>query len=128
MSCGLSRRKSASTITTGQQRRKREEISYFALLLPFDVLLVSFHYLTQTCACFMLSHFSRVQFFATLLTVALQAPLSMGFSRQEYWSGLLCPPPGGLPHPGIEPASPALVGRFFTTEPSEKPLLLIMHF
>ena len=47
-----------------------------------------------------------------------QAPLSMRFSRQEYWSGLLGPPPGDLPNPGIEPASPmspALTGRFFTT-------------
>ena len=47
-----------------------------------------------------------------------QAPLSMGFSRQEYWSGLLCPPPGHLPNLGIEPASlmsPALAGGFFTT-------------
>ena len=55
---------------------------------------------------------------ATLWTVAHQAPLSMGFSRQEYWSGLPCPPPGDLPHPGIEPASlmsPALADRFFTT-------------
>ena len=54
----------------------------------------------------------------TLGTVALQAPLSMGFSRQEYWSGLPCPPPGDLPHPGIEPESfmsPALAGVFFTT-------------
>ena len=53
----------------------------------------------------------------TLWTVARQAPLSMGFSRQEYWSGLLCPPPGELRDPGIEPASlrsPALVGRFIT--------------
>ena len=51
-------------------------------------------------------------------TVALQAPLPMGFSKQEYWSGLPCPPPGGLPAPGIEPASlmsPALTGRFFIT-------------
>ena len=56
----------------------------------------------------MLSHFSRVQLFATLWTVAHQAPLSMGFSRQEYWSGLLCPSPGYLPHPGIKPQSPAL--------------------
>ena len=50
--------------------------------------------------------------------VALQAPLSMGFSRQEYWNGLPCPPPGDLPHPGIEPVSlmsPELAGRFFTT-------------
>ena len=53
-----------------------------------------------------------------LWTVARQAPLSMGFSRQEYWSGLPCPPPGDLPDPGIEPASlksPALAGVFFTT-------------
>ena len=50
----------------------------------------------------MLSHFNHAQFFETLLTVAPQAPLSMGFSRQEYWSGLLCPPPRDLPQPGIE--------------------------
>ena len=53
-------------------------------------------------------------------TVARQAPLSMRFSRQEYWSGLPCPPPGDLPNPGIEPVCPALAGRFFTTEPPEK--------
>ena len=53
-----------------------------------------------------LSHFSHVLLFATLKTVACQAPLSMGFSRQEYWSGLSCPPPGDLPDPGIEPAFP----------------------
>ena len=53
--------------------------------------------------------------------VAHQAPLFMGFSRQEYWSVLLFPFPGDLPDPGIEPASPALAGRFFTTEPPVKP-------
>ena len=53
---------------------------------------------------------------ATPWTVARQAPLSMEFSRQEYWSGLPCPSPGDLPAPGIEPASPALEGRFFTSE------------
>ena len=66
----------------------------------------------------MLSHFSRVALFETPSTIALQAPLSMGFSRQEHWSGLPCPPPGDLSDPGIEPASlmsPALAGRFFTT-------------
>ena len=52
-------------------------------------------------------------------TVALQAPLSMGFSRQDYWSGLPCPPPGDLP-PGIEPARTA--GGFFITEPPGKPI------
>ena len=64
----------------------------------------------------MLSCFSRL--LATLWTVAHQAPLSMRFSRQEYWSGLPCPPPRDLPKPGIEPVSltsPALAARFFTT-------------
>ena len=51
-----------------------------------------------------LSHFSHVQLFATPGTLALQAPLSLGFSRQEYWSGLPCPPPGDLPDPGTEPS------------------------
>ena len=66
----------------------------------------------------MISHFSRVQLFVTPWTVARQAPLSMEFSRQEYWSGLPCPPPGDLPNPGTEPVSlmsPALAGGFFTT-------------
>ena len=53
----------------------------------------------------MLSHFSRVLLFATLWTVACQAPLSRGFSRQEYWSGSPCPSPGDLPDPRIEPAT-----------------------
>ena len=52
----------------------------------------------------MLSRFSHVQLFTILWTIACQAPLSMGFSRQEYWSGLPCPPPGDLPHPGTEPS------------------------
>ena len=56
----------------------------------------------------MLSCFSRVWLFGTLWTVACQVPLSMRFSRQEYWSDLPCPPPGDLPDPGIEPAPPAL--------------------
>ena len=69
-----------------------------------------------------LSHFSRVRRFVTPWTVARQAPLSMAFSRQEYWSGLPCPPPGDLPDPGIEPmslTSPALAGMVFTTVPPE---------
>ena len=52
-----------------------------------------------------LNGFSCVQLFATLWTAACQPPLSMGFYRQEYWSGLPCCPPGDLPNPGIEPAS-----------------------
>ena len=54
--------------------------------------------------------------------VDLQAPLSMGFSRQEYWSGLPFLPPGDLPNPGIKATSPALASGFFTTEPAGKPL------
>ena len=61
-----------------------------------------------------------VQLFATPQTVACQTPLSMGYPRQEYWSGLPYPSPEDLPHLGIRPASPALAGGFFTTEPSEK--------
>ena len=54
----------------------------------------------------LLGHFSRVLQFATPWIVVCQAPLSLGFSRQEYWNGLPCPPLGELPHSGIEPASP----------------------
>ena len=64
----------------------------------------------------MLSYLSCVQLFAASWTVICQAPLSMGFSRQEYWSGLPFPSPGDLPNPGIEPTSrmfPALAGGFF---------------
>ena len=64
-----------------------------------------------------------IQLFATSWTVAHQAPPSMEFSRQEYWSGLPLPYPGDLPHPGIKSASfvyPALAGRFFTTAPPGK--------
>ena len=60
---------------------------------------------------------SRVRLCATPRTVARQAPLSMGFSKQDYWSGLPCSPPGDLPDPGTEPVSltsPASAGRFFT--------------
>ena len=62
--------------------------------------------------------------FATPRTAALQAPLSMGFPRQEYWSWLPFPPPGDLPNPGIELTFPALAGGFFTTEPPGKLILL----
>ena len=68
-------------------------------------LYVGFIFTVHVCV---LSRFSRVRLFVTLWTVACQAPLSMGFSRQEYWSGLPRPPPGDLPDPGLEPGSPAL--------------------
>ena len=74
-------------------------------------------YSKQLRAC-LLSHFSHVRLFETPQTVALGAPLSAGFSRQEYPSGLPCSPPGDLLNPGMKPKalmSPALAGGFFTT-------------
>ena len=83
------------------------------------------------CLC-ALSQFSHVRLFATLWTVAQQAPPSMGFFRQEYWSGFPFPPPGDLPDPGIEPVSlmsPALAGGFFTTSATwEAPLTWSIYF
>ena len=75
------------------------------------------------CVPCVLSHFSCVQLFATPWTVAHQAPLSMGFSWQEYWSGWPCLPPWDLPNSGFEPislTSPALADRFFTTSATWK--------
>ena len=70
------------------------------------------------CACELLS---CARFFATPWTVTLQASLSMGFSRQEYWSGLPFPPPGDLPNPGIKPQSPALQADPLPSQPPGKP-------
>ena len=79
------------------------------LILPFKTLSShSYHYLRIwhiLHICAVLSHFNPVRLFATLWTVAHQAPLSMGFSRQEYWRGLPCPPTGDLSDSGIEHAS-----------------------
>ena len=75
-----------------------------------------------------LSCFSHVQLFMTPWTAARWVPLSMGFSRQEYWSGLQYPPPGDLPDPGIEPVSlmsSALTDGFFTTSETWEALSLI---
>ena len=94
--------------------------------LPFLLLLQwiteSFWFIlcpvfSHVCVC-VLSCFSCVRLFVTLWTVAPQAPLSMEFFRQEYWSELPCPPPRDLPNPGIKPVSfmsPALAGILFTT-------------
>ena len=73
------------------------------------------------CAC-VLSCVSPV---GTPWTVAHQALLSIGFSRQEYWSGLTCLSPGDFPDPGTEPESPVLAGGFFTTEPPGKPYMTL---
>ena len=94
--------------------------SYFnALLAAFLKFLLIFkqglHVFNLHCVH---AHVSYVWFFVTLSTVACQVSLSWGFSRQEYWSRLPCPPPGDLPNPGTEPVSlmsSALAGGFFTT-------------
>ena len=81
------------------------------------------------CLCGLSRH-SRVRLFATPGTIAHQAPLPVGSSRQAYWSGLPCPSAGELPDPGIEPASPgspALAGGFFTTSASWKPSVPFSH-
>ena len=79
-------------------------------------------------AC-MLSCFHCVWFFVTLWTIACQAPLSMGFSQQGYWSGLTFPPPGDLPDSGIEPSSPCLyfADGVFTAELPGKPTMLTLN-
>ena len=77
--------------------------------------------LTSPCACVCLvASVVSDQLLVTSRTVAHQVPLSMGLPQQEYWNGLLCPLPGDLPHPGIEPISPVsscTAGRFYTSEP-----------
>ena len=75
-------------------------------------------YVCMHAACVILSHFSLVWLFAASWSEARQTPLSMGFSRQEHWNGLPCPPPRDLPDSGVKPKSlvpPALANRFFTT-------------
>ena len=72
-------------------------------------------------SCMKVKSLSRVRLFATPWTVAHQAPLSMGFSRQGYWSGVPFPSPGDLPDPGIEPGSPALQADALPSEPPGKP-------
>ena len=98
-------------------RTKQDVIYYFPSSVSCPILFP--HFLSQMSCdipvdisptgkesdC-MLSHFSHVRLWATLCTAACQAPLSMGFSKQEYWSGLPCPLPGDLPDPGIKPVSP----------------------
>ena len=78
------------------------------------------------CVCVQL--LGLIQLSATPWTTAPQAPLSMGFSKQEYWSGLPFPTPSNLPNPGMEPVSlksPVLAGRFFITEPPWSTMVLL---
>ena len=73
----------------------------------YTIFSLSVHLLTCVLVVYahVLSHFCCIQLLSTLWATAHQSPLSMGFSKQEYWSGLLCTPPGDLPDPGIEPTS-----------------------
>ena len=87
-----------------------------SLFFPFSLQLCC----VQSLCC--------VQLLATLWTVTLQAALSMGFPRQEYWSGLPFPPTGALPHPGIEPVSPALQADSLPAEPSGKPSIYLFIY
>ena len=96
-------------------------LTYYIQFSTLFVSLTISDWLAQISTCPFSPFLSHVWFFVTPMDVACQVPLSMEFSRQEYWSGLLCPPPGGLPDPRIEPVSlmsPALVRRFFTTSTS----------
>ena len=91
-----------------------------------DADMENTHWLPISYMSRMLSCFSQVQLLVTLWTVAHQAPLSLGFSRQEYWSGLPCPPPGDLPDPGIKPTSltsPAWQVDYLPLAAPEKPIL-----
>jgi len=98
-----------------------------------EMVLIHFYGYTVFCwehVCSGAQSLSRAWLFATLWTVAYQASLSVGFSRQEYWSGLPFPSPGDFPDTGIKPASLAscaLTGRFFTTVPPGKLILLGKH-
>ena len=83
--------------------------------------ITSLQAITRYCHCPIVCMLGHVRLFMTPWTIAHQAPQSMGFPKQEYWSGLPFPPPRYLPDPGIEPESPALAGRFFTTESPRNP-------
>ena len=77
-------------------------------------------YIYVVCVCMHAQSLSLIQLFAIPWIVACQAPLSIEFSRQQYWSRLPFPSPGDLSDPGMGPAPPALADRFFTTEPPGK--------
>ena len=92
-----------------------------AMILPLQISTKTKVQLLKTSQSEVKS-LSRVRLFTTPWTVAYQAPSSMGFSRQEYWSGLLFPSPGDLPDPGIKPRSPAFQADALTSKPPGKPL------
>ena len=99
---------------TGKASRRRWTLSFFYLFLLIFTVKVK-----------LLSH---ARLFATPWTVAYQAPPSMGFSRQEYWSGVPLPSPGDLPDPGIEPGSPTLQADALPSEPPGVTLIFKVTF
>ena len=83
---------------------------------------ISYIYIYTYAYVCMLSCFNRVQLFVIIWTIVCQVPLAMEFSRQEYWNGFPCPPPGDLPNPGIEPMClkpPALAGALPLVPPGK---------
>ena len=92
-------------------KKKKTDISVNSMALTICV-----------CCLLLFIHSVGSDSFATPWTAAHQAPLSMGFPRQEYWSELPFLSPGDLPDPGIEPVSPEVVGGFSTTEPPRRPM------
>ena len=104
-------------------------IEYFPVHMNLKFILVNFSCIQNCliCKCLLFFHFnsvqslSRIRLFATPWTIAYQAPQSMEFSRQEYWSGLPFPSPGDLPNTGIEPRSPALQADALLSELPGKP-------
>ena len=107
-------------------RHGHQQLWVIPLQLPHQKRKWSFSLSVHAC---LQRHFSCVWLFATLWTIAHQTPLSIEFSRQEYWSRLPCPTPGDLPDPGMEVkslTSPALAGGFFTTSTTYFSLLDIL--
>ena len=92
----------------GTQQTRLQHLLISPPWIPLDdylIIYLSLFIYMCVCAACLITHFSRGQLCVTPWTVAYQVLLSMGFSRQEYWRGLPCPPPGDFPDPGIEPAT-----------------------
>ena len=107
-----------SEVWVGLEKSEAHSWDHYMVLKPRGQVDLKYIYHTAGLHNFVCKVTSVMSNSATPWTVACQAPLSVGFSRQEYWSELPCPPPGDLPDPGMELASllsPALAGRFFTT-------------
>ena len=113
------------TKSTTERQKAWKFIQSYYVRHEYHGSMLRHHTVTICSFCWCSCMFSHVQLTVTLWGIAHQTPLSMEFSRQEYWSGLPFPAPEGLPDPGVEtvsPASPALAGGLFTTKPPGKPV------